>query len=644
MTALAVALLLTPVCRRIAIRTGFVAIPSAKGIHREPTPVLGGVAIFFAVFFALFVAGGFSGALPKMRALGFLGGGALVFVMGVIDDRVDLSWFSKLLGQIVAAILLLASDNASGVFLTPGGLVLSLLWLVGLANAMNFLDNMDGVCSGITVVVAAVLGALALLAGQPETALLAGAVCGASLGFLRFNFFPARIFLGDGGSLFLGYSLASLGLMTTRSMDFTFALLVPVIALAYPIFDITFVSVTRVARGQSLTQGGRDHTSHRLGRLLGDARLTSVTIYAICAALGAIAVGLHQIAFPPATIVTFLAVAFAFFGFGMRLSRSAPVPKPPGTAAAGVSPSSPRRAPPIGGEDLSQSRTVRVGCRDNDFCRAQTGSLLERIAGSHPKITFEVIDLPGSGEGEHPILEALGAGVCDLHLRAVRELPIGLPEDVVLAAVTRRNDPFDVLIAGDGQLLEDLPEDAILGVESSRVAVQLKSFREDIRVQKMKGTIDRLMQHLSSGEIAAFVTAAEDVETLGWEESVVEFFHPDMVLPAAGQGCFAILGRAGDDELIEEFATHDHLVSRQVVLAERAFLRELNVKPTDPVAVHGRFEGETLVLEAMLADEISGAILRDDLDGDPSEEDELGIRLAKLFIADGARDYIASYG
>ncbi|GJM44412.1 MAG: undecaprenyl-phosphate alpha-N-acetylglucosaminyl 1-phosphate transferase [Gemmatimonadota bacterium] len=326
-TALAGALLLTPVARRVALRTGYVAWPSGRGVHREPTPVLGGVAIFFAFLIAVGVGASLSGALTTGRMLGYLGGATLIFIMGVVDDRVDLSWFSKLLGQIVAAVLLLASENAGGIFLlSPIGLVLALLWLVGLTNALNFLDNMDGLCAGIAAIIAFTFAGLALLSGQLGTAVLAVAVAGAAIGFLRFNFPPGSIFLGDGGSLFLGYSLASLGIMTAERGEFSYSLLVPVIAIAYPIFDISFVSVTRYARGQSLAQGGRDHSSHRLARILGSDGATAWVTYGICAALGILAIVLQALSFAPATLVGFLGVAFALMAFGVRLCRLAPVP------------------------------------------------------------------------------------------------------------------------------------------------------------------------------------------------------------------------------------------------------------------------------------------------------------------------------
>jgi UDP-GlcNAc:undecaprenyl-phosphate GlcNAc-1-phosphate transferase len=203
------------------------------------------------------------------------------------------------------------------------------LWIVGLANAMNFLDNMDGIAAGITAVASLSFTALALGSGQPDVALLSAALAGAAIGFLRFNFHPARIFLGDAGSLFLGYALASTGLAITHPFNSPFELLLPVLVMGYPIFDITFVSVTRALRGQHLTQGGKDHTSHRLARILNGARPTAWAIYGICALLGAAANLLHLLAFAPATIVITIAAGWALVSLGMALCRSAPVPEHP---------------------------------------------------------------------------------------------------------------------------------------------------------------------------------------------------------------------------------------------------------------------------------------------------------------------------
>lgn len=292
---------------------------------------------------------------------------------------------------------------------------------------------------------------------------------------------------------------------------------------------------------------------------------------------------------------------------------------------------------------LAGPRTLRVGCPSNDFCRAQTSAILDRITAKRERTSFEVIEVQADPTDAGTLAEATGAGACDFFVCSARDLPIELPDDVAIAACTERRDPFDVLVAKDGTLLEDLPERAALGVDSARVAVQIASFRSDLAIERIKGTVDRLLDRLNGGEFAAFIVAAEQVEILGWEHAVSEVFPPDIILPAAGQGSFAVVARRSDEQTWEVAQAIDHKVSHQVLRAERAFLRELGVRSTDPVAVHGAFEGETLVLEALLGDEVSGAILRDDLDGRAEEEDDLGVRLAKLFVADGARDYLASY-
>jgi hydroxymethylbilane synthase len=291
---------------------------------------------------------------------------------------------------------------------------------------------------------------------------------------------------------------------------------------------------------------------------------------------------------------------------------------------------------------VAHGKVIRVGCRGTEFCRAQTAKVLERWAAAAPSVKFEIEEIADSAK-RGSLLDALASGRVDLHVRGAREVPIVLPEQVTLAAFTERNDPFDVLLSQGGQLLEDLSEGATVGAESTRVTVQLGRFREDLKMSKFDGTVDRLLPLLERGEVAGLVVAAEDVETLGWEGLVSEVFPPDIVLPAAGQGSFAILTHAGDERVAQIAHTLDHSLTHQIVLAERAFLRELRVEPSDPVAVHGRMEDGVILLEGMLGDVVSGALLRDELDGEPSEGEDLGVRLAKLFMADGAVDYLASY-
>lgn len=291
---------------------------------------------------------------------------------------------------------------------------------------------------------------------------------------------------------------------------------------------------------------------------------------------------------------------------------------------------------------MNRNQKLRVGCRRTAFCRTQTERVLRILVDVCPEVKFDIVDIP-EASGPGAIQKALVEGKIDLHVRGVRELPIDPMDGVVLAACTKRRDPFDVLVSQDGNLLEDLTEGARVVVESARVSVQLGSFREDLDIAVMAGTVDRFLAMLEKGEATAFVVAAEDVETLGWENVVAEVFPPEILLPTAGQGSFAAVARADDAAVIECVQAIDHELTRQIVLAERAFLRELNVGLDDPVAVYGQLEGDVVVLEGLLGDIVSGATLRDDLDGDPAEGESLGVRLAKLFIADGARDYLAGY-
>lgn len=291
---------------------------------------------------------------------------------------------------------------------------------------------------------------------------------------------------------------------------------------------------------------------------------------------------------------------------------------------------------------MASTKTIKVGCRATELCRLRTERVLERLSAAHAGTHFEIHSIP---EGANPdsIFDGLAAGQFELHVRAARETPLVLPEGVALVACTERNDAFDVLLSQGGMLLEDLADGASVVVESARVAVQLGRFREDLKWRRVDGTVDSLLPQLERGEVAGIVVAAEDVETLGWEGLVAEVFPPDIVLPGAGQGSFALLARTGDERIATIAASIDHELTSQIVRAERAFLRELHVDLDDPVAVHGRLEDGVILLEGLLGDAVSGAMLRDELDGEPGEAEDLGVRLAKLFMADGAVDYLASY-
>ncbi len=291
--AAALVVSITPLVRQIAHRSGFLDLPEIRKIHKSPTPLLGGLAIM-AGFLATFLIGiRLHEAEFTFPLAGFLLGAVWIFFLGLLDDKIGIGAPAKLLGQLVACAFLFFSGNTNGLITSaPLDLFFSLIWVVGLMNAINFLDNMDGLATGITFLAAMAFFTLFILHGQVVPAVIAIGLAGSAIAFLLFNFHPASIFLGDSGSLLFGYILATLGIMSTWHQDSYMYLLVPVLILGFPIFDVCFVVLTRIARGSSVAQAGKDHSTHRLGTLLANVRGTAGVVYAVCFLLAAIGISL----------------------------------------------------------------------------------------------------------------------------------------------------------------------------------------------------------------------------------------------------------------------------------------------------------------------------------------------------------------
>ena len=256
----------TPLARYVAPRLGMVDRPEARKIHQLPVPRMGGAAIVLA---SLVVVVLFRDHFEFQQLVGILFGGAFVSLLGALDDRWGLSPSLKLAGQVFAAGILMATGVT--VRLAPQdlhvlNLVLTALWIVGITNAFNLLDNMDGLSSGVAAVAAVFFTLLAALSDQSHVGALSAAILGATLGFLIYNFNPASIFMGDSGSLFLGFVLAAIGIKLRFPDNVKFVTwMVPVLVLGVPLFDTTLVVVSRLRRRLNpLTTPGRDHVSHRL--------------------------------------------------------------------------------------------------------------------------------------------------------------------------------------------------------------------------------------------------------------------------------------------------------------------------------------------------------------------------------------------
>ncbi len=280
LVAFMVAAALTPAVRRLAIRLGAVDEPNrARRVHERSTPRMGGLAIGVAFYIAIFVllmlrteVGGIF-VRHGMSVVALLGGGAIILALGAWDDVRGAGARLKFGVQIPVAVGLVAAGfSFSHIALPWGGVfevgwvgaIVSVLWIVGITNAMNLIDGLDGLAAGIAALVAGTLLVTAMVHDNPIGALISGALMGSVLGFLLHNRHPASIFMGDTGSLFIGYVLAATGLFTSTKSATTVALLVPILALSLPITDTILATVRRLVQGKSPFNADREHIHHKL--------------------------------------------------------------------------------------------------------------------------------------------------------------------------------------------------------------------------------------------------------------------------------------------------------------------------------------------------------------------------------------------
>lgn len=312
-SALLLAIGSTPVMRRLALHYAVVDNPNARKIHAAPVPLLGGAAIYVSFMLVLLFFGDY-GYINQV--IGIFSAATFMSLMGVWDDRWGLGSYAKLIGQLVAAGILIFSGVQVQLFDNWLDIAITLLWVVGITNAMNLLDNMDGLSGGIAMIAAVFFTLLAAMSGQYLVGALAAALAGACAGFLIYNWNPAHIFMGDTGSLFLGFLLAAVGIkMRFPSNSPTVTWLIPILVMAIPIFDTTLVFIARLRRGQNpLTTPGKDHLSHRLARMTGSRREAVLICYLLAGAVGLLAVFLTEARLPEAMFVLVLVIAVALFG------------------------------------------------------------------------------------------------------------------------------------------------------------------------------------------------------------------------------------------------------------------------------------------------------------------------------------------
>jgi UDP-GlcNAc:undecaprenyl-phosphate/decaprenyl-phosphate GlcNAc-1-phosphate transferase len=291
--ALGVAVGVTPLVRRAAHQLGVIDAPSARKIHANPVPLLGGVAIYLGVFVSLLLLGQFT-YVQEIAVI--LAGATLMSMLGVWDDKWGIRPLIKLIGQVASASLLFFG-GVRVEFLHNDYLnfLATVFWVVMITNALNLMDNMDGLAGGIAAVASIFFFLIATLTNQYLVAPLAAVLVGACAGFLYYNFKPGSIFMGDAGALFLGFMLAAVGIKLRFPDNYDIVTwMVPVLVLGVPLFDTTLVTLSRIRRGIPISRGGKDHFSHRLVALGMTRREAVLVLFLIQGGLGVAALVVMQ--------------------------------------------------------------------------------------------------------------------------------------------------------------------------------------------------------------------------------------------------------------------------------------------------------------------------------------------------------------
>lgn len=316
--ALAVAYIVTPQVKNLAIKAGALDAPDARKVHTKPIPRMGGLAIY-----AGFVLAVLASVHVNREIMGLLAGGTFILIIGIIDDIMQLSAKVKLLGQIAAAAILIFFDIRIEWLTNPFGdmiyveylsIPLTILWVVGLTNTVNLIDGLDGLAAGVSTIASITILLVALQQNFWSVAILSAALAGSALGFLQHNFNPAKIFMGDTGSMFLGYMLAAVSVTGTVKSAATIALIVPIVALGLPIMDTAFAIIRRYMSGKPIFKPDKGHLHHRLLEMGLTQRQAVLLMYAISGCLGMSAIALTEVNIAFGTIIVIALLVVAFLG------------------------------------------------------------------------------------------------------------------------------------------------------------------------------------------------------------------------------------------------------------------------------------------------------------------------------------------
>jgi len=329
--ALIVALAITPLIILLAKKTGAMDAPNARKVHKKPIPRIGGIAIyagFMASIIFVVIKYGLDAEMIR-ETIGLMLSGTLIVALGLVDDYKNLPAKIKLLGQICAAAMLVLVFDVRIDFVTdPFGdyiyldnfpiphlaILVTMFWLVGLTNTVNLIDGLDGLAAGVAAIASFTILLVALEQGFILVAVMTAALAGAAVGFLKYNFNPAEIFMGDTGSMFLGFMLAGISVTGAVKSVATIALVVPIFALGLPILDTTFAIVRRVRGGVPIFKPDKGHLHHRLLSVGFTQRQAVLLMYVISALFGLSAIALTAVSYQIAILILFIVFLAIFYG------------------------------------------------------------------------------------------------------------------------------------------------------------------------------------------------------------------------------------------------------------------------------------------------------------------------------------------
>ena len=323
--AVVVALAITPGVIFLAAKTGAMDAPDARKVHKKPIPRIGGLGIYAAFMVSMLTVMAFTDLSADVfhELVGLMVSGTMIVILGLIDDYTNLPAKVKLVGQIAAACVLVAFDVRIDFISDPFGDFLylevfaipaTIFWIVGLTNTVNLIDGLDGLAAGVATIAAVTIFLVALQQDFLLVAVLTAALAGAAIGFLYYNFNPARIFMGDTGSMFLGFMLAGISIIGAVKSAATIALIVPILALGLPILDTTFAIVRRYRGGVPIFKPDKGHLHHRLLDLGFTQRQAVLLMYVISALLGLSAVALTEVSSTIAILIVCAVVTAVLFG------------------------------------------------------------------------------------------------------------------------------------------------------------------------------------------------------------------------------------------------------------------------------------------------------------------------------------------